>query len=99
MLRCLLFPLYPMLARRDVETVAKVLAALPLTPPGATLDFKPAGGGGTVQEIAPGKQIRRALVFVNLIKEDTEAAREVRADVEARGIPVDVVPVRRGSRR
>jgi perosamine synthetase len=28
-LRCLLFPLYPMLARRDVETVAKVLAALP----------------------------------------------------------------------
>ena len=29
MLRCLLFPLYPMLARRDVETVAKVLAALP----------------------------------------------------------------------
>jgi len=29
MLRCLLFPLYPMLARRDVETVAKVLASLP----------------------------------------------------------------------
>jgi dTDP-4-amino-4,6-dideoxygalactose transaminase len=29
MLRCLLFPLYPMLARRDVETVAKVLGALP----------------------------------------------------------------------
>jgi perosamine synthetase len=29
MLRCLLFPLYPMLARRDVETVTKVLAALP----------------------------------------------------------------------
>jgi perosamine synthetase len=29
MLRCLLFPLYPMLARRDVETIAKVLAALP----------------------------------------------------------------------
>jgi dTDP-4-amino-4,6-dideoxygalactose transaminase len=28
-LRCLLFPLYPMLARRDVETIAKVLAALP----------------------------------------------------------------------
>lgn len=27
--RCLLFPLYPMLPRRDVETVAKVLAALP----------------------------------------------------------------------
>lgn len=29
MLRCLLFPLYPMLARRDVETITKVLAALP----------------------------------------------------------------------
>ncbi len=28
-LRCLLFPLYPMLARRDVEMIAKVLAALP----------------------------------------------------------------------
>jgi perosamine synthetase len=28
-LRCLLFPLYPMLARLDVETIAKVLAALP----------------------------------------------------------------------
>jgi perosamine synthetase len=28
-LRCLLFPLYPMLARRDVESIAKVLAALP----------------------------------------------------------------------
>jgi dTDP-4-amino-4,6-dideoxygalactose transaminase len=29
MLRCLLFPLYPMLARRDVEAVSKVLATLP----------------------------------------------------------------------
>jgi perosamine synthetase len=29
MLRCLLFPLYPMLGRRDVETVQKVLASLP----------------------------------------------------------------------
>ena len=29
MMRCLLFPLYPMLARRDVEMVAKVLSALP----------------------------------------------------------------------
>jgi perosamine synthetase len=29
MLRCLLFPLYPMLVRRDVETVQKVLATLP----------------------------------------------------------------------
>ena len=28
-LRCLLFPLYPMLGKRDVETVAKVLATLP----------------------------------------------------------------------
>jgi perosamine synthetase len=28
-LRCLLFPLYPMLAKRDVEAVAKVLATLP----------------------------------------------------------------------
>jgi dTDP-4-amino-4,6-dideoxygalactose transaminase len=28
-LRCLLFPLYPMLARRDVETIAKVLSTLP----------------------------------------------------------------------
>jgi len=28
-LRCLLFPLYPMLARRDVELIAKVLSALP----------------------------------------------------------------------
>ena len=29
MLRCLLFPLYPMLAKRDVETISKVLATLP----------------------------------------------------------------------
>lgn len=29
LLRCLLFPLYPMLARRDVEAVARVLASLP----------------------------------------------------------------------
>jgi len=29
MLRCLLFPLYPMLGKRDVETVSKVLATLP----------------------------------------------------------------------
>ncbi len=29
MLRCLLFPLYPMMGRRDVETVQKVLATLP----------------------------------------------------------------------
>ena len=29
MMRCLLFPLYPMLAKRDVETVSKVLATLP----------------------------------------------------------------------
>ena len=29
MLRCLLFPLYPMLAKRDVESVSKVLASLP----------------------------------------------------------------------
>jgi perosamine synthetase len=29
MLRCLLFPLYPMLGRRDVETVQKVLTTLP----------------------------------------------------------------------
>jgi perosamine synthetase len=29
MLRCLMFPLYPMLGRRDVETVQKVLATLP----------------------------------------------------------------------
>jgi perosamine synthetase len=29
MLRCLLFPLYPMLAKRDVEAVSKVLATLP----------------------------------------------------------------------
>jgi NAD+ kinase len=44
-----------------------------------------------------GRQIRRALIFVNLIKEDTEAlAREVSADLEARGIPVDVEPVREG---
>ena len=44
-----------------------------------------------------GRQIRRALIFVNLNKEDTEAlAREVSADLEARGIPVDVVPVREG---
>jgi perosamine synthetase len=28
-LRCLLFPLYPMLGKRDVETVCKVLATLP----------------------------------------------------------------------
>jgi tRNA-2-methylthio-N6-dimethylallyladenosine synthase len=28
-LRCLLFPLYPMLGKRDVETVCKVLASLP----------------------------------------------------------------------
>lgn len=29
MLRCLLFPLYPMLAKRDVEAITKVLATLP----------------------------------------------------------------------
>jgi hypothetical protein len=29
MLRCLLVPLYPMLAKRDVEAVSKVLATLP----------------------------------------------------------------------
>ncbi len=29
MMRCLLFPLYPMLGKRDVETVSKVLATLP----------------------------------------------------------------------
>jgi len=29
MLRCLLFPLYPMLAKRDVEIISKVLATLP----------------------------------------------------------------------
>jgi dTDP-4-amino-4,6-dideoxygalactose transaminase len=29
MLRCLLFPLYPMMGRREVETVQKVLATLP----------------------------------------------------------------------
>jgi dTDP-4-amino-4,6-dideoxygalactose transaminase len=29
MLRCLLFPLYPMLGRRDMETVQKVLATMP----------------------------------------------------------------------
>jgi perosamine synthetase len=29
MLRCLFFPLYPMLSRRDVETVCKVLATIP----------------------------------------------------------------------
>ena len=29
MMRCLLFPLYPMLGRRDVETVQKVLATMP----------------------------------------------------------------------
>lgn len=29
MLRCLLFPLYPMLAKRDVESISKVLASLP----------------------------------------------------------------------
>ena len=28
-LRCLLFPLYPMLGKRDVEAVCKVLATLP----------------------------------------------------------------------
>jgi len=28
-LRCVLFPLYPMLGKRDVETVCKVLATLP----------------------------------------------------------------------
>jgi dTDP-4-amino-4,6-dideoxygalactose transaminase len=28
-LRCLLFPLYPMLGKRDVEGVCKVLATLP----------------------------------------------------------------------
>jgi perosamine synthetase len=29
MLRCLMFPLYPMLARREVESVQKVLATMP----------------------------------------------------------------------
>jgi NAD+ kinase len=44
------------------------------------------------------KQIRRALVIVNLIKEETEElATQVRAELERRGIEVSVAPVQEGT--
>jgi len=44
------------------------------------------------------RQIRKALVIVNLIREETEElAAQVRADLERRGIEVSVSPVQEGS--
>ena len=44
------------------------------------------------------RQIRKALVIVNLIKEETEElATQVRADLERRGIEVSVAPVQEGA--
>jgi NAD+ kinase len=44
------------------------------------------------------RQIHKALVIVNLIKEETEQlAAEMRSDLEARGIEVSVAPVQEGT--
>ena len=44
------------------------------------------------------RQIRKALVIVNLIKEETEElAAQVRADLERRGIEVSLAPVQEGT--
>jgi len=44
------------------------------------------------------RQIRKALVVVNLAKEETRGlAAEVRADLERRGVEVQIAPVREGS--
>jgi NAD+ kinase len=45
-----------------------------------------------------GRKIRRALVIVNLVKEETEAlAAQVQADLERRGIEVNMSPVQEGT--